>query len=47
MEMRNFKAKMLIKMNITKLTQVENGDSTSLNQCLAICQLKSSELAIG
>ncbi len=40
METRNFKAKVLIqKMSTTKLSQIENGDSTPLNHCLAICQL--------
>ncbi len=41
METRNFKAKVLIqKMSITKYSQIENGDSTTLNHCLAIFQLQ-------
>ena len=35
METMNFKAKVLIqKMSITKLAQIENSDSATLNHCL-------------
>ncbi len=48
METRNFRAKVLIrKMSITKLAQIENGDSTPLNHsALTFVNFKSSELVI-